>query len=134
MADLKPFLSTPAQWVDELARCRADRKRIEEREDALREKLRAYMSEKSVTSLDGAEAVAKVETRESVDFSQGALGALYGDEWLADARSRLPRKIIETLVVRDLKKAAAKSSDVTGRQIADALFPDDGQTTKKRRL
>lgn len=43
MVDLKPFLSRPGEWVDDLVSLREQRKKIEKRERKLQGKLLTYM-------------------------------------------------------------------------------------------
>jgi len=120
MADMSPFLSTPAQWVEKLAQLRAERQKIEEAEDRLRKKLLEYLKANNLESLEADQFVAVLQKREASDFTQKALEAEFGALWLAAAKERLPIKLSESLVV----KAKKEKEDV-----GDALqtfFSKDG--------
>lgn len=103
MADISPFLSTPQTMIVKLAALRDERKKLEAREEKLRAKIEEHLRAKNLDRLaaDGHEV--RLEKRESVDFSQKALSALYGDDWLLDAKKRLPTREITSLRLIDVK-------------------------------
>ena len=108
MAKISPFLSRPEEWVENLAALREERKKIEEREGHLRDKILGHLRDKSLESIASDRYEAKIERRESTDFSQAALAAEFGTDWLAAAKKRLPIRQSESL------RLTARQSQATG--------------------
>ena len=130
MAKLSPFMTKPEQWVEELAGLKADRKKIEDREEKLKTRILAFLKEKGIESLAGEKHEVRLEKRESTDFSQGALKELFGEEWLADAKRRLPARVSESLRMVEIKKdepekpaTATATTDPKVKQILDHFAP-----------
>lgn len=106
MASLNPFLSSPQEWVEELAKLKSEREKIERREDHLRDKLKAHMAEKQVDHVESPTHVVRYESRERIDTSQKALEAVCGEHWQA-LKDSLPRVQSQALVLRERKDDVA---------------------------
>lgn len=105
MADISPFISTPGQWIEELAQIRAQRNKLEDRENHIKTKLREHLDREKLTELSGETHYARIEVRESTDFSQKTLAEVFGPKWLASTKKKLPTKTTEALVIREIPKA-----------------------------
>lgn len=117
MAKLSPFVSTPAQWVEKLAQLRAERQKIETEEHRLKTKVRAYMEEKKLDAFQAESFIAKIERRETPDFSKDTLIEVFGDRWYVDIKSKLPVKASEALVIRALKEKEEGSDSDLGDKL-----------------
>lgn len=113
MADLSPFLSNPQKWIEELAKLRSERQKIEEREDRLKTKLRSHFDQANLTELAADSFLARIEKRESTDFSQKALTEYMGKKKFAALKESLPVKVSESLVIREIKKEEASPNSKT---------------------
>lgn len=112
MADINPFLGSPQQWVEQLAQLRAQRQVIEGKEDRLKTKLRAYLDEKKIDELAADKFVARIERRESTDFSQKALTEHLGEKKFSALKAALPVKVSESLTIRELKKEVEEDAEL----------------------
>ena len=96
MAKLNPFLSKPAEWVESLAQLQAERKKLEDREESLKSKLKLHMKEKELETVAGDKHEFRRVTGERTDFSQKALSETFGEKWLSDAITKLPKSKTES--------------------------------------
>ena len=121
MADISPFLSTPQTMIVKLAALRDERKKLEAREEKLRAKIEEHLRAKGVDRLaaDGHEV--RLEKRESVDFSQKALSALYGSDWLDDAKKRLPTREVTSLRLIDVKSVEKAVTPAADKKMKDDI-------------
>lgn len=109
MTDISPFLSKPAEWVEELGALAADRKKIEEREEKLKGKLKLHMQEKGLEAVSGEKFDYQRQTGERTDTSIDAILQTFGE----DAVTKLPKKKTESfkLVARKVKDAEDRRAD-----------------------
>lgn len=120
MGNLNPFLSKPGEWVEELARLKDDIKALSERESKLTDKLKAHMKERDIEVVIGDKHEFKRQTGERTDTSQKALAATFGDAWLDDAITKLPKQKTETF-----RLFARKAITPEARAIADYFGKKD---------
>jgi hypothetical protein len=99
MAKLSPFLTKPAQWVEELGLLTAEMKKLEAREEKLRGRLKLHMQEKGVNSLKGDKFEFKVLRGEKSDISIDAILETFGP----DAITKLPKKKTEQYRLVEIK-------------------------------
>lgn len=113
MAKLSPFLTKASQWVERYAILSAEIKKLEDQKDNLKEKIKLHLKEKGVEILDGDTHEAILRVSESVDFSQKALAATFGDAWLDQAVVKLPKRKTESfrVVAKKVKDAGDQRVD-----------------------
>jgi hypothetical protein len=114
MAKLSPFLSEPGTWVEDLASVNAEIKKLEDRAENLKSKLKLHMQEKELEVVEGQTHDFKVQRGERTDFSQKALAATFGDDWLDQAITKLPKSKTETYRI-----VARKGVDPKVQEIVD---------------
>ena len=133
MADLSPFLSTPGEWVERLAELREQRKKLEAQEERLRGKIEGYLASEKIDHVAGEKFIARMERRESVDFSQGALAEEFGAAWLVTAKDRLPKRVTESLAIRPIKIVEESKEGQDLRKELSAHFSGPAPSTKPER-
>jgi hypothetical protein len=96
MGNISPFLSKPSEWVEQLAEIQAERKKLEDREDNLKSKLKLHMQEQGVETVTGEKHEFKRSTSERTDLSQKAIAATFGEKFLDELIVKLPKAKSET--------------------------------------
>lgn len=138
MTKLSPFLSTPEQWVEKLARLKKERAKIEGAEKHLHEKLMEHMSAKGLISIPAGDHEARLVRRVSTDFSRATLTAYAGAEWMAKANEDLPKRESVSLVI-GRRKEKAEEDDTEGvalkREVGNFFdtSPEKKKSKSKRR-
>jgi hypothetical protein len=112
MGSISPFLSKPSEWVEELAKLKAERKKIEDREDSLASKLKLHMQEQGLETIKGETHEYKRTTSERTDLSQKAIAATFGEKFLDEPIVKLPKAKSESYRISEIKAEDPKVKEI----------------------
>jgi seryl-tRNA synthetase len=137
MGNISPFLSKPSEWVEQLAEIQAERKKLEDREDNLKSKLKLHMQEQGVETVTGEKHEFKRSTSERTDLSQKAIAATFGEKFLDELIVKLPKAKSETYRLVERKDDpkvkeivdhfSAKAPEISATKPTESVDPDTCQ-------